>query len=163
MKKLLSAFLIIGFGLYVALQPQPNGAVSVVETPAPVTSTPPVAVAPASHPPVQPLPKPPVIETPIVPKRTYLDGVYTGDVADAYYGNLQVQVVIANDRITDVRFLQYPNDRRTSIAINTEAMPYLKQEAIAAQSARVNGVSGATASSRAFVESLASALAKAKA
>jgi uncharacterized protein with FMN-binding domain len=46
--------------------------------------------------------------------------------------------------------------------INKEAMPYLKQEAIAAQSTNVDIVSGATDSSMAFQESLGSALALAK-
>lgn len=95
------------------------------------------------------------------PSGKYKDGAYMGNVADAFYGNLQVQVVIKGGRITDVIFLQYPNDRETSIAINTQAMPLLKQEAISAQSARVDGVSGATASSGAFIESLSNALKKA--
>lgn len=92
----------------------------------------------------------------------YKDGTYTGNVADAFYGNVQVAVTISGGRITDVNFLQYPNDRSTSIEINTQAMPYLKQEAIQAQSAQVNGVTGASQTSRAFIESLQSALDKAR-
>lgn len=92
---------------------------------------------------------------------TYKDGVYTGSVADAFYGNIQVQANIQNGKLANVTFLQYPNDRERSIAINSQAMPYLKQEAIAAQSANVDIVSGATASSQAFVTSLTSALSQA--
>ena len=92
------------------------------------------------------------------PTGKYKNGTYTGSVADAFYGNIQVQVVISGGKITDVIFLQYPSDRRTSIEINSQAMPFLKQEAIAAQSAQVDGVSGATATSQAFIESLTSAL-----
>lgn len=88
----------------------------------------------------------------------YKDGTYTGSVADAFYGNMQVQIVISGGRITDVIFLQYPNDRNTSIYINSQAIPLLKQEAIQAQSAQVAGVSGATASSGAFIQSLGDAL-----
>lgn len=91
----------------------------------------------------------------------YRDGQYIGRVADAYYGNVQVKAFIQNGKISDVQFLQYPSDRRTSIEINTQAMPYLKSEAIQAQSANVDIVSGATATSGAFQESLASALSKA--
>lgn len=91
----------------------------------------------------------------------YRNGTYTGSVADAFYGNVQVQAVISGGRITDVIFLQYPNDRSTSIAINTQAMPYLKQEAIQAQSAQVDIVSGASDTSQAFQQSLTSALAQA--
>ena len=69
----------------------------------------------------------------------YKNGTYTGSVADAFYGNIQVRVTISGGRITDVQFLQYPNDRSTSIEINSQAMPILKQEAIQAQSANVCG------------------------
>ena len=92
----------------------------------------------------------------------YRDGQYTGDVTDAFYGNVQVQATVAGGKITDVTFLQYPSDRSRSVNINSQAMPYLKQEAIAAQSANVDIVSGATATSQAFVSSLASALSQAK-
>jgi len=88
----------------------------------------------------------------------YKNGTYTGSVGDAFYGNIQVQVVISGGKITDVIFLQYPNDRQTSIDINSQAMPFLKQEAIQAQSAHVDGVTGATATSQAFIQSLSSAL-----
>lgn len=88
----------------------------------------------------------------------YKDGIYTGSVADAFYGNIQVRVTITNGMISDVTFLQSPNDRRTSVAINSYAKPILAEEAISAQSASVNIVSGATDSSRAFIESLSNAL-----
>lgn len=91
----------------------------------------------------------------------YKNGQYVGSVADAYYGNVQVKVYVQNGRISDVQFLQYPSDRSTSRYINSQAMPYLTQEAIQAQSANVNTVSGATATSGAFRESLASALSQA--
>lgn len=96
------------------------------------------------------------------PTPPYKDGTYTGSTADAFYGTIQVQVAISGGKITDVTFLQYPSDRSRSIAINTLAMPNLKQEAITAQSAQVDVVSGATASSQAFVQSLSSALSQAK-
>lgn len=92
----------------------------------------------------------------------YKNGEYTGNVADAYYGNVQVKAIIAGGKITDVQFLQYPHDRRTSVEINSQAMPMLKQEAIQVQNAQVNTVTGATQTSRAFRESLQSALDQAK-
>ena len=88
----------------------------------------------------------------------YKDGSYVGDVTDAFYGNVQVKVTISGGKITDVVFLQSPNDRNTSVEINSQAMPMLTQEAIQAQSAQVDGVSGATATSQAFIQSLDSAL-----
>ncbi len=92
----------------------------------------------------------------------YRDGTYTGNPADAYYGYIQVQVAVQNGQISDVQFLRYPNDRSTSIAINRQAMPYLRTEAIQAQSANVNIVSGATDSSLAFRQSMQSALSQAQ-
>lgn len=92
----------------------------------------------------------------------YKDGTYTGNATDAYYGNIQVQATIQNGKITDVQFLQSPSDRGESIQINAQAMPLLKQEAMQVQNANVDVVSGATDSSQAFVQSLQSALDKAK-
>lgn len=131
----------------------PSAGFAAIDTPTPTVaqgSSPPVA----SNPTATPTPKPLT--------GLFRDGSYTGNPADAFYGTIQVKAVISGGKITDVQFLQYPNDRRTSIEINTQAMPLLKQEAIQAQSAQVNGVSGASASSGAFVQSLQSALDQAK-
>ncbi len=105
----------------------------------------------------QPQPTPAPVQT-----GQYRDGTYTGDPADAYYGIIQVAAVVSGGKIVDVQFLQYPNDRQTSIEVNTQAMPYLKAEAIQAQNANVDIVSGATDSSYAFRQSLASALNRAR-
>lgn len=99
--------------------------------------------------------------TPFNPSLTYKDGVYTGKVTDAIYGNFQVRAIIKNEKIADIEFLQYPNDRETSNEINSQSNPLLKQEAILAQSANVDIVTGATQSSIAFRKSLQSALDKA--
>ncbi len=96
------------------------------------------------------------------PASGYRDGTYTGSTADAYYGLVSVQTVIQNGRIVDVQFLQYPSDRRTSVRINNVAIPRLKTEAIQAQNAHVNIISGATLTSEAFIQSFQSALDQAK-
>lgn len=90
------------------------------------------------------------------------DGQYVGATEDAFYGSVQVQATIQGGKLTDVEFLQYPNSEPNSIQINMQAMPTLKQEAIQAQSANVDAVSGATNTSQAFTQSLASALTKAE-
>ena len=105
-----------------------------------------------------PVPTQVVVVPTAVPSGNYKDGTYTGPVVDAFYGNVQVQVVITNGKIASVTFLQFPSDRRTSQRINSYAVPYLQQEAVQAQSANVNGVSGATLTSEGFVQSLQSAL-----
>ena len=92
----------------------------------------------------------------------FKNGVYTGNVADAFYGNVQVRATVTNNQISDVTFLQYPNDRSTSRFINSQAMPLLSSEAISAQDANVDIVSGATDTSHAFITSLTSALNQAK-
>ncbi len=92
----------------------------------------------------------------------YKDGSYTGLAADTYYGLMQVKAVINGGKITDVIFLKYPNDRPNSIRVNTQAMPYLKAEAIKIQSYDVDTVTGASDSSQGFRESLQSALEQAK-
>jgi uncharacterized protein with FMN-binding domain len=98
--------------------------------------------------------------TPAVPLTAgkFKDGSYIGPVTDAYYGNVQVKAVISGGKLADVVFLSYPSDRSTSQEINSQAMPLLIQEAVQAQSANVDGVSGATATSDAFVQSLGPAL-----
>ena len=106
----------------------------------------------------------PPADTPVPPAAVasgYKDGQYTGDVADAYYGTVQVKVTIKQGKIVDVQFLDYPHDRRRSADINSQAMPWLQQEAIQAQSAQVDLIGGATLTSEAFVESLQVALQKA--
>ena len=80
---------------------------------------------------------------------------------DVNYGLVEVQATIQNGKISDVQFLDYPHDRRTSQQINAIAMPDLQQEAIQAQSANVDIISGATLTSEGFQMSLQSALASA--
>ena len=97
------------------------------------------------------------------PTVQYKDGSYTGSAADAFYGYIQVKATVSGGKLTDVAFLQYPNDQRNSVEINSNAMPQLKQQAIQAQSSRVDGVSGATDTSQAFTQSLGDALNQARA
>ncbi len=92
----------------------------------------------------------------------YKDGSYIGSAARSYYGNVQVSATIGGGKLTDIEFLQYPRDHRESMQINEQAMPLLKQEAIKAQTAQIDGVSGATDTSEAFIESLKSALDQAR-
>jgi len=124
-------------------------------TPVPPTPTPTSAVSQPSTAQSQPT-------ATLQPQGQYKDGSYTGSTADAFYGPLQVKVTVSGGKITDVQFLQYPNDQSESVMISQQATPQLAQEAIQAQSAQVDAVSGATQTSQAFVESMKSALAQAK-
>lgn len=107
----------------------------------------------------------PSVTQPAAPQTSatsYKDGSYTGTVEDAFYGNLQVKAVISGGKIVDVIALQYPNDNRTSIQINSQAIPFLRQETLQAQSAQIDMISGASDSSPAFIRSLSNALSQAK-
>jgi uncharacterized protein with FMN-binding domain len=95
-----------------------------------------------------------------VPK-TYKDGTYTGAVENAYYGSVQVRTTIAGGKLSDVSFLQYPQSTLHAQVINSLATPALSSEAITAQGAQVDVVTGATATSAAFISSLGSALSQA--
>ncbi len=89
------------------------------------------------------------------------DGTYDGRREYAYYGYVKVQAVIKGGRLADVRLYEYPNDNGRSHYINTVALPYLIQEAVGAQSWKVDLISGATFTSSAFEKSLQAALARA--
>lgn len=131
----------------------------------PVTAQPSaVATEPLSTVPASGTGKPPVATSTPIPtaKGRYVDGQYTGSVANEYYGNVQVQVTVSGGKITDVAFLQYPNDRARTSSVSAMAMPVLKSETISAQSANIDVVSGATDMTQAFEQSLASALSQAK-
>jgi uncharacterized protein with FMN-binding domain len=175
---LLSSFLIVLFTAYVVVQ-HDNVAVPVYNSGknpiySPVVSpgnsnTSPVVPpgAPSSSPNVSASPPPIIVINPpspppiAVPSQKYKDGQYTGSVQDAYYGSVQVEATIQSGIITAVDFLQYPNTHRTSVMINSQAMPLLQSEAIQAQSAKVDIVSGATFTSQAYQASLADALSQA--
>lgn len=112
--------------------------------------------------PVTPVPTPKPTPTPVVAGK-FKDGTYDGDIADVYYGLVQVRAVITNGKLVDVVWLSYPNENPTSASKSARARPILTQEAIAAQDAQVDRVSGASATSGGFIDSLASALVQAKA
>ena len=63
---------------------------------------------------------PPAVPAATLPPQPtgFKNGTFTGPVSNAYYGMVQVQVVIQNGKIADVKFLDYPHDRRTSQEIN---------------------------------------------
>lgn len=84
----------------------------------------------------------------------------TVDGAEAMtrYGVVQVEVVITDGKITAVTALQYPQQDRKDIQINTAALPRLQAQVLSAQSANIDGVSGATFTTDGYVTSLQSAL-----
>ena len=87
------------------------------------------------------------------------NGTFTGPSIFVQYGNVQVQITVVNGRITDAKAVVAPsgkNDRYTNMAV-----PVLKKQTLAAQSANIQGVSGASYTSYGWYTSLQGALAKA--
>jgi uncharacterized protein with FMN-binding domain len=85
----------------------------------------------------------------------------TGTVANTQYGPMQVQLALAGTKITKVTVLQRTNDGAESDEIDDNAIPKLTSETLAAQSARIDAVSGASYTSSGYIQSLQSALDKA--
>ena len=88
-----------------------------------------------------------------------VSGTFTGPTVNVNYGNVQVQITVKDGKITDATALQAPsgrNDRWTNMAL-----PILKKQTLAAQSASIQGASGASYTSYGWYTSLQGALAKA--
>ncbi|MCI6411631.1 FMN-binding protein [Schaalia hyovaginalis] len=85
------------------------------------------------------------------------DGTYTGSAYQSPYGAMQVEVTILGGAISDIAWVQLPTDHHSQ-RINQQAAPTLVSEALAAQSAQVDSISGASFTSEGFKESLQSAL-----
>jgi uncharacterized protein with FMN-binding domain len=85
-------------------------------------------------------------------------GTFTGQDVPNRFGDVQVQVIISNGRITEIKALQMPFDRSRSAYISQVAGPMLRDEALRAQSARIDVISGATYTSDSYAQSLETAL-----
>ena len=86
------------------------------------------------------------------------DGSYTGQSVQTRYGTIQVAITVSGGKITDVTTPQLQAYDGRSKYINNQAVPILKKEVLAAQSAKVDMVSGATYTSDGYLTSLQSAL-----
>jgi len=81
-----------------------------------------------------------------------------GAVVDTRYGAVQVEITVSSGKVTDIVALQLPDSDRRSASISSRAEPVLRSEALAAQSASIDGVSGATYTSDGYEQSLQAAL-----
>ena len=98
--------------------------------------------------------------TPVAPPATTanksINGTFTGSAVDVGYGTVQVKITVVNGKITDAQAVQAPsgrNDRYTNMSV-----PVLRERTLAAQSANINGVSGASYTSFGWYTSLVVAL-----
>ncbi|MDN0196116.1 FMN-binding protein [Streptomyces sp. S.PNR 29] len=90
------------------------------------------------------------------------NGTVTGDAAQTQYGAVQVRLTVSGGKITKAETVQAPKGGRSD-QITADAVPKLNQAAVAAQSAEIDAVSGATYTSAGYKQSLQSALDKAQA
>src|SRR2546430_3260316 len=83
---------------------------------------------------------------------------YQGSVAQTRWGPVQVTITVTSGKITSVDVPTYPNGNGRDQEINAYALPILKQETLAAQSAKIDTVGGATVTSDGYLQSLQAAL-----
>ncbi len=96
---------------------------------------------------------------PATNSKTSINGTFIGPSINVNYGNVQVKITVVNGRITDAVAVKAPtgkNDRYTNMAV-----PILKAQTLKAQSANIQGVSGASYTSYGWYTSLQGALAQA--
>ena len=102
---------------------------------------------------------PTATKTTTAPAPAAKSGTFTGPSVYVNYGNVQVQITVVNGVITDAKAIKAPsgkNDRYTNMAV-----PILKKQTLAAQSANIKGASGASYTSYGWFKSLQGALADA--
>ncbi|MDX3692841.1 FMN-binding protein, partial [Streptomyces europaeiscabiei] len=83
--------------------------------------------------------------------------VLTGTTVQTDYGPVQVRITVSGGKITGAEAVQAPSGGR-STQITADSVPKLNQAAMAAGSADIDAVSGATYTSTGYKESLQSAL-----
>jgi uncharacterized protein with FMN-binding domain len=87
----------------------------------------------------------------------------TGTDVQYGYGDLQVAVTVSGQKITNISMVKANVADSYSGTVDQVALPQLRQEALRAQSANINGVTGATYTSDAYAQSLQAAIDKLKA
>lgn len=91
-------------------------------------------------------------------RTTMKDGTFNGSSIYVDYGNVELQIVVAGGKITTIKVLDSPKEHSRSVQINNTALPKLRSEALAAQSADIDSVSGASYTSDGYKQSLQSAI-----
>ena len=82
----------------------------------------------------------------------------TGSVVNTQFGPVQVRVTVIGGRVSDVQAVALPSAASYSAQLSQYAGPRLRQEALTAQSATIDGVAGASYTSEGYRQSLQSAL-----
>ena len=104
-----------------------------------------------------------VTATPTTTRRattTSISGTATGEVVPTQYGDAEIRVTVRRGKIVRLDALQLQGNDPRSLEISSSAEPILQREVLAAQSANVDAVSGATFTSASYLQSVQSALDK---
>ena len=91
------------------------------------------------------------------PKKTVVLRTIHGPTVGMQWGPIQVTVKVKGTKIVKIS-ATYPTERPRSQFINSQAIPWLHQEALQAQSANIQLIGGATMTSEAYAMSLQAAL-----
>jgi uncharacterized protein with FMN-binding domain len=86
---------------------------------------------------------------------------YKGPIVDTNYGPIEAIIKVKSKKIAVAQLAAGPDTERSAF-IDEQAAPLLRQEVLKAQSAKIDIISGATFTSEAFIQSLNSAVKKAK-
>lgn len=105
-----------------------------------------------------PSPSPSDTSTPATGSTTSSTVTVAGSVSQTRYGPVQVTVTFTGTQIVDVQTLQSPSSQRESAQISERSTPVLAKEVLAAQSASIDTVSGATYTSEGYRQSVQSAI-----
>ena len=96
--------------------------------------------------------------TAAAPAAAAKSGTFTGATAQTRWGPVQVRIVVANGKITSADAIRYPSGNGNDAQINAYAIPQLNAEAVAANSAKIDMISGATVTSGGYLQSLQNAI-----
>lgn len=94
---------------------------------------------------------------------TLRDGTYTGTSSSTRWGPVQVRIVVSGGKITSSQAVTYPTANNKDVQINSRAVPTYNSEAVQAQSADIDAISGATVTWQGYTASLQSAIDQARA
>ena len=138
------------------------GTVPLADEPASATPSPaPSAAAPSALPSAAAPPKGSPTKRPTPTKAGtpgLRDGTWNGSRAANEYGAVELAIVVAGGKITDVKVLDSPDSHSRSRQINSRALPKLRAETLAAQSAAIDTITGATTTSESYRQSLQAAI-----
>ena len=136
-----------------------SSALVVPRSTAPASTAPPrSATSPTTAPQSPGQTSPGTTPTTGAPATTSQTRTLTGDPVGNRYGTVQVKVTLQGNQITDIVAVQMPDSHERSVEISQQAEPILRQEALQAQSAQIDILSGATYTSESYAQSLQAAL-----